>query len=70
MILGLKLELKLKLSTTSPMGGWWVGGWTETKSMLILTQVEVVVKVEVELGKSTHTQKSKVTSLLLEQLKK
>ena len=32
------------------MGGWWEGLWTKTKLMLISTQVEVVVEVEVELG--------------------
>ena len=40
------LEWKLKLVTTNP-----VGGWTKTKLMLISTQVEVVVEIEVELGK-------------------
>ena len=31
--------------------GWVVvGGWTKTKLMLISSQVEVVVEVEVELG--------------------
>ena len=44
------MELKLKLVSPSPVGGW-VGGWTKTKLMLISTQVEVVVKAEVELGR-------------------
>ena len=35
------------------MGGC-VGEWTKTKLMLISTQVEVVVEVEVELG-NVHT---------------
>ena len=35
------LEWKLKLVTTSP-----VGGWTKTKLMLISTHVEVVIEVE------------------------
>ena len=51
----MNLQLKLKLVTASPGGrvvGWlMVGdGWTKTKLMLYSTQVEVVVKVEVELG--------------------
>ena len=34
-------------------GGWVVGGWSdETKLILISTLVEVVVEVEVELGKN------------------
>ena len=35
------------------VGGWWVvGGWSDkTKLILISTLVEVVVEVEVELGK-------------------
>ena len=34
------------------MGGWVVGGWSDkTKLILISTLVEVVVEVELELGK-------------------
>ena len=36
------MELKLKIVTTKSNHGW-VGGWTKTKLMRILTQVEVVV---------------------------
>ena len=49
MKLELNFELKLKLVTTSP-GGGWVGGWTKTKFMLFSTQVEVLLEVGVELG--------------------
>ena len=45
----LKLELKLKLVTTSS-GGWVGGGWTNTKLMLFSTQVVNLVGVGVELG--------------------
>ena len=35
--------------------GWWVGGWSDkTKLILISTLVEVVVEVEVELGKNKN----------------
>ena len=38
------------------VGGWWVGGWSDkTKLILISTLVEVVVEVEVELGKNHNT---------------
>ena len=44
----LNLELKLKLTTTSPVGGWWVD-WNEINAKS--TQVEVELEVGVELGK-------------------
>ena len=37
-------------------GGGWVGGWLDkTKLILISTLVEVVVEVEVELGKKVRS---------------
>ena len=45
----LKLELKLKLVTTSS-GGLVGGGWTNTKLMLFSTQVEIVVELKLSLA--------------------
>ena len=57
----LNLELKLKLTTTSPVGGWvgggrvvggwWVvGGWTETKLMLSQLKLKLYLKLELSLA--------------------
>ena len=61
----LNLGLKLKLTTTSSVGGLVVG-WTKTKLMLISTQVDVV-EVGFDLGNKTipkleTTRKTKKTS--------
>ena len=51
----LNLELKLKLTTTSPVGwvvGWWVGGLKRNSCQS--TQVEFVLEVGFELLNSTH----------------
>ena len=59
------LELKWKLPTTSPVGGWvdggcvvgrWVGGWTETK--LMLSQLKLNLKLELSLAISTSDVKT------------
>ena len=44
----LNLELKSMLTTTSPVGGWVVGGWTETK--LMLSQLKLKLKLELSLA--------------------
>ena len=36
----MNLELKFKLVTTTLVGGW-VDGWTNTKLMIVSTQIEV-----------------------------
>ena len=45
-------------------GGWWVGGWLDKRKLILIsTLVEVVVEVEVELGKKVQKikgQKDKV----------
>ena len=48
----LNLELNLKLTTTSPVGGWWVGRLKRNKCQS--TQVEVILEVGVELLNSTQ----------------
>ena len=53
------LELKLKLVTTSP-----VGGWIKTNLLLISNQVEVVVEIEVELGNMISAVEMKIRSHL------
>ena len=45
------MELKLKVTTTSPVGGWWVvGGWTETKLMLSQLKLKLNLKLELSLA--------------------
>ena len=55
----LNLELKLKLTTTSPVvgwvggwvvGGWVVGGWTEAKLMLSQLKLKLYFKLELSLA--------------------
>ena len=46
------MELKLKIVAIWPVGGLELGGWTEIELILVSTQIEVVVKVGVELDKN------------------
>ena len=44
------MELRSKLVTTSPVGGWVAAGRLKTKLMLISTQIEAGVEVRVACG--------------------
>ena len=54
-----KLEVVVKVGVEVEwVGGWWVGGgWTKTKLLLISTQIEVAV--EVELGNYVYKARKK-----------
>ena len=54
------LKLEFNYNSGWVVGWWWVGGWSDKMNLILIsTLVEVVVEVEVELGKIENNYNNK-----------